>query len=357
MCELCLPPLSRRTLLKLGGFSALGLAATGWRSETALAAADDAIEVAPGLRIRPRSAWAGSDLSPGALVEESDVRFLLVHHTASATKYSQEDVVGTLRQIFRHHTGPEKRWPDVCYNFFVDRFGTIWEARQGSIAGPVKADATGGSQGYAQLACLVGDFTFTMPTDDAIESLTKLLAWLADRHGLGTEQGSTSTFVSRGSNRWPSGTEVTTATISGHRDMSSTACPGDTFYPYVRDELPGAVSALRTMQSPATSTVSVQPEEPTGPSVDPSDAPSQPSATEAPISSAEALVPAVEPPAVEVANEIAEPHSQLEGFGFPIVTAAVGVGVGVAATIGYQRLSNHRTIDPTAPDQPTGGGG
>ncbi len=34
----------------------------------------------------------------------------------------------------------------------------------GALAGPVDADATGGSQGFAQLVCLVGDFTAVLPT-------------------------------------------------------------------------------------------------------------------------------------------------------------------------------------------------
>ncbi len=113
----------------------------------------------------------------------------------------------------------------------------MFEARAGSLGGAVVADATGGSQGFAQLVCLLGDFTNTMPSNEAITSLTRVLAWLADRHGVATTPGSIVSFISRGSNKWPAGTEVTAATISGHRDMSETTCPGDTFYPFVRDAL------------------------------------------------------------------------------------------------------------------------
>ena len=62
-----------------------------------------------------------------------------------------------------------------------------------------------------------------------------MLAFLGDRHGLDLSPGATATFASRGSNRRPAGTEVTTPTISGHRDMSSTACPGDAAYTMVAD--------------------------------------------------------------------------------------------------------------------------
>ena len=40
------------------------------------------------------------------------------------------------------------------------------------------------------------------------------MADVADRYGIPTDPGSTTTFVSRGSNKWPAGTEVTTSTIA-----------------------------------------------------------------------------------------------------------------------------------------------
>ncbi len=54
------------------------------------------------------------------------------------------------------HTGPDKGWPDIAYNFMVDRFGQIFEARAGSLAGPVAGSATGGNQGFSQLCCFLG---------------------------------------------------------------------------------------------------------------------------------------------------------------------------------------------------------
>jgi hypothetical protein len=174
-----------------------------------------------------------------------DTRFLLVHHTASANDYDPDDVPGLLRGFYRFHTGPDRRWPDVAYNFLVDRYGVVWEGRTGSLTGPVMADATGGSQGFAQLCCFVGNHQVEAPTREAQSSMTALLAALADTYAIETAPGATTTFVSRGSNRWPAGTTVTTTTIAGHRDMSLTTCPGDAAYELVRDVFPAAVTALR----------------------------------------------------------------------------------------------------------------
>ena len=176
--------------------------------------------------IRPRSAW-GADLPPqGPLEAEApgDVRFLLVHHTASGNRYDPGDVAGMIRSFHRTHTGPDKGWPDVAYNFFVDRFGTIWEGREGSLDLPIKGSATGGSQGFAQLCCFIGNHEEEPPTAEAEEAMIGLLAWLAGRYGI-DPQGRTE-FVSRGSNRHPAGTTVVTPTIVPHREMSQTVCPG-----------------------------------------------------------------------------------------------------------------------------------
>lgn len=132
----------------------------------------------------------------------------------------------------------------MAYNFFVDRFGGLWEGRQGSLTQPVKGDATGGSQGYALLCCFIGDHRVEPPPRPAEEAMVILLTWLADQYGIDTSPGATATFVSRGSSRWPVGASVTTRTIAGHRDMSLTECPGDAGYELV-GRLPELISAAR----------------------------------------------------------------------------------------------------------------
>ena len=168
-----------------------------------------------------------------------------MHHTASTNAYEPDDVVNQIRGFYDLHTGPTKEWPDVAYNFFIDRFGTIWEGREGSIAGPVRGDATGGSQGHALLASLIGNHAEEPVTAAQQDSLSQLLAWLAERHNIDTAPGATVDFVSRGSNKWPEGAAVSARTISGHREMSATTCPGDFAFDLLESELPTRVSALR----------------------------------------------------------------------------------------------------------------
>ena len=243
------------------------------------------------LDVQPRAAW-GADLTPkGRLSEEApqDVRFLLVHHTASSNGYTQGEVAGILRGFYGFHT-TDRGWPDLAYNFLVDRFGRVWEGRTGSLDGPVKGDATGGSQGFALLACFIGDHTSEPPSAPALDSMGKLLGALASRHQIDVRPGTKTTFVSRGSNLHPAGTSVTTPTIAGHRDMSKTSCPGNACYRLLPTRLvPAAVAAAGvTARPPAASPSTV-----VAPSVAPK-APSTLPATAPPVSQ-EGTLPSANP--------------------------------------------------------------
>ncbi len=196
-----------------------------------------------GVTVHPRADWAGKLTAKGPLQAETP-RFLLVHHTVSSNTYTETAVAGQIRGFFNFHTG-EKGWNDVAYNFFVDRFGGVWEARTGSLAGPVRGDATGGNQGFSQLVCMIGDFSAQPPSPAALESLSNVLAALAEKYGIDTSPGTTTSFVSRKSNRWKAGLCVETPTIASHREMSQTSCPGDALFSIVRDELPARVAKAR----------------------------------------------------------------------------------------------------------------
>lgn len=213
-------------------------------------AAVPAVDLMPGLSIFPREAW-GADLPPKGPILREFPKFFLVHHTASPNAYT--DPIAVMRSTYRFHTGsdPKKGWPDVAYEFFVGKDGRVWEGRKGALAGPVQANATGGSQGFAQLVCLLGDFTSVLPTAAAHASLIKVLAWLGDRYHINTAPGATTSFVSRGSQRFPTGSVVTTTTIAPHIAMSFTSCPGNAFAPTVAG-LAAEVQAQRAAWSNVT---------------------------------------------------------------------------------------------------------
>jgi len=294
----------------------------------------------PAPEIRPRAEWAAGLDPVGALEPEDDVRFLLVHHTASPNTGPAESV-SQLRSFFQYHT-TTKGWPDIAYNFLVDSGGRIWEGRAGSLAGPVRGDATGGSQGFAQLCCFIGDFMTVPPSDQAVASMTQLLAWLADRHHLDLSPDARVSFVSRGSNRWPAGTRVTTAPIAGHRDMSQTTCPGDAAYALIPGTfLAGARDLVRAARPSAA--------EPTTPAAS-TPVPTTASALASP--SASKAVPEVAPSGARASGADAS-----LGLG-EAVAVAVGTGiVGGVAFIVRRRMTAGRDPDPGLEDPERHSGG
>ena len=200
--------------------------------------------------IQPRSSWA-TDRPPKGPLSAEEVRFLIVHHSASRNGHSGAEAPGILRGYYDYHTSPEKGWNDIAYNFLIDAEGGIWEGRAGSLDGPVAGDATGGNQGFSQLVCLIGDYHTVAPSSASLSSLVSVLAWLADRYDLPTAPGAQVTFRSRGSNKHPSGASVTTPTITGHRTMSQTTCPGDNLNAYVVGGLMADVTATRGGSAPS----------------------------------------------------------------------------------------------------------
>ncbi len=252
-------PLTRRGFLVLGGLGAAAGLLLPTVSASRAAAQANGVSIGAGHVIRPREVW-GADLPPtGPMMSEApgDVRFLLVHHSASPNDYSAEQSIRYLRSFYHYHTSAAKGWPDIAYNFLVDKYGQIFEARQGSVESPVRGDATGGSQGFALLACFIGDHRDVAPTPAAQSAMVALLAWLADAYDIDSHPGATAEFISRGSNLHPEGTLVVTPTITGHRTMSRTTCPGDRAFDLVQNSFPHEVTAALSGAAPASAAAAV----------------------------------------------------------------------------------------------------
>ena len=190
--------------------------------------------------IRARSAWAGTTCPiRGRLPVEAagNTRFLEVHHSVlPSNTYSQAQVPAILRLFYKMHV--DKGWPDIAYNFLIDRFGTIWEGRAGSRTSPVITSATGGNQGLSQKVCFIGDHRKVAPTALMNDRMVSALAMLATKYRIPTAPGKTATFISRGSNLLPAGMRCTVPTIVGHRQVVRTACPGDAAFRLVKYSYP-----------------------------------------------------------------------------------------------------------------------
>jgi hypothetical protein len=93
--------------------------------------------------ILAREAWALGLCRPRVAPEYGSVEVAFVHHTENPNGYLPAEVPAMLRAIFAFHRDG-RGWNDIGYNFILDRFGRIFEARAGGIDEPVTGAQAGG---------------------------------------------------------------------------------------------------------------------------------------------------------------------------------------------------------------------
>jgi uncharacterized protein with LGFP repeats len=145
---------------------------------------------------------------------------VIVHHTAGTNDYTASESKAIVRGIYAYHT-QSRGWCDIGYNFLIDRFGNVFEGRDGGIRRSVRGAHAGDYNVNTTGISLMGNFDLEKPTRAMTQSLVSLIAWrlgTAYLHAFGRP------FIfDHRINR-----------ISGHRDVMATSCPGQ----YVYDWLP-----------------------------------------------------------------------------------------------------------------------
>lgn len=201
----------------------------------------DAAAAAPGKpTIITRAEWGADESMRNRGPIYSDVvKVGFVHHTVSSSSYSKAQAADQVRSLYRYFT-EGRGYSDIAYNFFVDRFGRLFEGRYGGMDKPVVGGHTAGLNNDSFAVSAMGDFENVKQSDakmDAItESVAKLMAW---KLGLsGRNPGGKDTLVSTGSLNsgfWEKGERATLNRVSGHEDAGNTACPGKFLYARVPD--------------------------------------------------------------------------------------------------------------------------
>ena len=187
------------------------------RDATPRASADT---VAP--PIQDRSTWAAR--APKKTPDYAPtVKMAFVHHTVTANDYAQADVPAILRSIQAYHMDTNG-WDDIGYNFLVDRFGTIWEGRDGGITKAVVGAQTEGFNTGSTGVAVLGDFSNVPAPNEAVQAVGALLGWKLPLHGV--DPIGKATMTSMGNPNYPSGKTAQFDVVSGHKDGYPTACPG-----------------------------------------------------------------------------------------------------------------------------------
>src|SRR5207342_1405298 len=137
---------------------------------------------------------------------------VVVHHTAGSNDYTRAESAAIVRGVYAYHT-QSRGWCDIGYNFLIDRFGTVFEGRDGGIRRPVRGAHAGDYNVNTTGISLMGNFDTVDPTHAMKDSLVRMISW---RLGAAYHRAYGHPFVF----------DHRIARISGHRDVMSTACPG-----------------------------------------------------------------------------------------------------------------------------------
>ncbi|HEY8402347.1 MAG TPA: N-acetylmuramoyl-L-alanine amidase [Cytophagaceae bacterium] len=209
--------------------------------------------------IIPVSTWRQGLTAPVNLPECSEVKHVIVHH--SATSNALTDYQQIVRDIYVFHTKPVANggsgFDDIGYNYLIAPDGSVYQGRdaQGVCDDDnVKGAHMCGRNTNTMGICLLGTFMDVKPTTAALSSLYQLIAWKLNKESL-----------SAYGNSWHpvSAPVVLLENIAGHREGCNpgyTVCPGDSVYHHlntIRDSVNLAMSLCIPMAVEDKETASV----------------------------------------------------------------------------------------------------
>lgn len=151
-----------------------------------------------------RSAWGAK--APVLEGKKHKIEYITIHHTA--TKQRKDVPIATkLRNLQAFSQRDDKlasskvkpAWFDIPYHYYISVDGKIGEGREIDFAGDTNTEYD--PTGHA-LIVLEGSFDTEEPTAGQIDSLKKMVAWLAEKYKISADK------------------------IKGHKDYAQTGCPG-----------------------------------------------------------------------------------------------------------------------------------
>jgi len=185
--------------------------------------------------IYTRAQWGADERIRVGVPAYGAVKGAFVHHTVDANTYTAAQVPAIIRGIYAYHV-KAMGWNDIGYNFLIDKFGRTWEGRFGGMDRPVIGAHTLGHNEYGFGASAIGNYDIAAVPSAVTSAFVRLIAWKAQLHQ----------FNPAGISNI-SGDRVNS--VSGHRDVYSTACPGRYLYAKLPTIRAGAAALVRTLPS------------------------------------------------------------------------------------------------------------
>lgn len=188
-------------------------------------AADGSPTYTPKPAIISRSGWgAKKNTFCDSPRTGNESRGVVVHHTAGSNSYSKSQSASIVRAVQAYHMNG-RDWCDIGYNFLVDRYGQIFEGRNGGVDQPVRGAHAGDKTVNTSTmgVSMMGTFTSSEPTAATKDAMVRLIGWR-----IGTTFHPAVGTYGIGSYRLNR--------IAGHRNVVGTACPGQAAYDWLSDE-------------------------------------------------------------------------------------------------------------------------
>ncbi len=238
-----------------------------------------------------RKAWARGMAPPKVAPEYGAVEMAFVHHTENLNGYAAGEVPAMLRAIYVFHRYVNG-WNDIGYNFVVDLYGRVFEARAGGIDQAVVGAQAGGYNLFSTGIAVLGTFSSVPISKAARDTLEKLLAWKLSLHSVPSQGRVTVKVNPAGASysRFPANARVSLPRIAGHRDGDATECPGNVLY----GELPAIRMGVRRLAPNPTRVTLALTQPAIAPETQPTPEPSAPAPESTPTSQKQVLSGVVE---------------------------------------------------------------
>jgi hypothetical protein len=153
-----------------------------------------------GVEVHTRSEWSAR--APRCSSGLGDPYRMAIHHTETPTNDSMSPQA-RLRQIQSYHMDV-KGWCDIGYHYLMSRDGRLWEGRPDHLLGAHSGGANRGNLGVS----VMGSHGSTPITATQLDNLAALVRGLADANGVTIDR----------------------AHVKGHREYTSTSCPGNALF-------------------------------------------------------------------------------------------------------------------------------
>jgi len=185
-----------------------------------------------------RGSWGANP--PSCTPSYCNTTHIAMHHTASASEYastSWQQCAANVKAIQVYHM-VTRGWCDIGYNYLICHHGDIFEGRGGGDNVRGAHDGYNcGSMGVSMMGYFHPPYSQTPPTAMK-DSFVALSAWKCEQQNIDPLASS-----------WYMGLGAVEENIFGHRDVSSTACPGDLAYaelPLLRVRIDAAINSSGT---------------------------------------------------------------------------------------------------------------